>query len=169
MNKKNIRMGLGLFALSHAAVVCGLPDDKQRPVELRAGHVLINQDTHRITYTQHVKLDQGSMHLRAATASTLTDKHHQLKQATAHGDRMRQAHAWTSIAINKPPLHAYADEIRYYPQLHRLVLLGHARINQAPNAFLAPKITYDMLANHVITEASGDERTRIILDPPSRT
>ena len=44
---------------------------------------------------------------------------------------------------NKPPFHAYADTIRYYPLRHLIELIGNARVEQGNNSLSAAKITYD--------------------------
>lgn len=141
-----------------------LTQDKQATVYLSAGSASINQSTHTGMYTDHVAIDQGTTHLRADTAETKTNEKNQLIFALAKGNAHALAHVWTDTAIDKPPVHAYADVIRYYPIEHRVELIGHARVVQGDNAFKAPLIIYDTLTQHVVTKPEGRERTTIIFN-----
>jgi len=166
MNEKIIKLSCLLSALL-STTLHALTEDKQYPVNLQAERISFNQRTHQTRCTNNVRLDQGSTHLRAARAMALIDEHHHLKLAIAKGDHKTQAHAWTTFTLDKPDVHAWADVIRYYPRTERLILLGHARLMQEPNTFLAPKITYDMKNHHVITSTQGTDRTHIVIERPS--
>jgi lipopolysaccharide export system protein LptA len=156
------------------ALLCGLVSnafalqaDRSAPVHVHAEAASLNQHTHRGVYSGHVILDQGSTHLRADHAITDGDNHNQLVLATIHGSQHQQAHVWTTQSMDKPPLHAYADTIRYFPMQHRIELQGHARLIQGAHSFSAPIIRYDTRNQHVTTEQHGHERTAIVIQPPS--
>lgn len=142
-----------------------LPEDQQQVMQLRANTADLNQETHLGTYIGQVELDQGSTHLRAAEAITQGNAKNQLIKAVAKGNKAIQAHYWVLTAIDKPPLHAYADSIYYYPERHLIELIGTARLEQGANLFSAPKISYDILHQHVITQREGSMRTTIIFQP----
>ncbi len=141
-----------------------LDSDKTAIVYLSAGTASLNQETHTGTYSHQVRVDQGSTHIRAHTASTSGNNKNQLVHAIIHGNQKQQAHLWTTPSPNKLPIHAYADLIHYYPLEHRVELMGHARIIQNKNSFSAPKIYYDTVKQQVTTEQQGSERTVIIYD-----
>ncbi len=142
-----------------------LPEDRDQIVQLRAGSADINQQTHAGIYQEDVQLDQGSTHIRAASAVTTGNEKNQLILASIKGDKKTQAHYWTLPATDKPVVHAYADTINYYPERHLIELIGNARVEQGTNSFSAPKITYDTVAQHVLSEAFGTGRTTIIFHP----
>ena len=146
-----------------------LPNDRDQIIELHAGSADINQQTHTGIYLQDVQLDQGSTHIRAHKAITTGNEKNQLVLAVIKGNSDAQAHYWTIPAVNKLPMHAYADTIHYFPERHLIELIGNARVEQDHNSFSAPKITYDMLAQHVVSQASGHARTTIIFHPEKRT
>ena len=146
-----------------------MPDDRDQIVQLRAGSADINQQTHQGIYRDDVQLDQGTTHIRANEAITTGNEKNQLILASIKGNSSAQAHYWTLPAADKPLMHAYADTINYYPERHLIELMGNARVEQGNNSFAAPKITYDTLAQHVISEASGAARTTIIFHPEKRT
>ena len=142
-----------------------LPADKTQPVNLKANSADLNQQTHHGVYMGDVEFDQGTTHLRAAMATTEGNEKNQLTKAVATGNKENQAHYWTLTALNKPPMHAFADTIYYYAARHLILLTGNARIEQGDNSFAAPNIRYDTLHQHVITKRVGDHRTTIIIHP----
>ena len=142
-----------------------LTSDRLEAIHFKAGHVTFNDKKGIGTYTGGVSIDQGSAHLRANHATTLMDKNHRLIRATAFGTKNKKAHFWTLSAADKPPLHAYADTIYYYPLKHELELIGHAHIKQGNNTLTAPHIRYDTETERLITTAKNNERTVILIDP----
>ena len=149
--------------------VFALPEDQHKMLTLSANHADINQETHRGEFIGHVILDQGSTHLRAVKAYTDTNQQNKLIAATAYGDSQQLVHYWTQPGLNKPIMHAYADIIHYYPDRHLIELIGHARVVQGDNSFAAAKITYDTLAQHVISQSDGNTRTVIIFHPEKKS
>ncbi len=167
MDKQALFALLIVLSLNHSA--CALPNDKNQILNVKAGSADINQQTHQGVFLNQVELDQGTTHIRAASAITTGNKKNQLVLAVIKGNHEAQAHYWTDTAPNKPPLHAYADTINYYPERHVIELIGHARVEQARNSFSAPKITYDTEAQHIISEAKPEGRTTIIFYPEKLT
>lgn len=142
-----------------------LPEDREQVLHLSADTADLNQEKHHGVYIGDVQLDQGSTHVRAAEAITEGNEKNQLMKAIAKGNGHEQAHYWALTAADKPPIHAYADNIYYYPERHLIELIGNARVEQGENTFSAPKISYDTLHQHVVTTASGKQRTTIIIHP----
>lgn len=156
-------IGILLLMLAH----CGfaMPDDRAQPIQFHAGSVDLDQQSHRGVYIDDVELDQGTTHIRAAHAITEGNLKNQLVKAILKGNNNAQAHYWTLTAADKPPLHAYADIIYYYPERHIIELIGHARVEQGGDSFSAPKIRYETLHQHVISNSDGNNRTTIIIHP----
>jgi len=144
-----------------------LPEDQKKILLLRADKVDINQETHQGKYQHHVEFDQGTTHLRAALAMTEINQKNQLIKAIAKGNKEAQAHFWTLIDEKKPPLHAYANKILYFPEKHLIQLIGNAKVEQGKDVFSAPTIHYDTLHKHVISESQGQNQgqTLIIFHP----
>lgn len=152
------------FAASCQAL-WAMPDDRQKTAQMNADSADLNQLTHRGVYTGHVQFDQGTTHLRASRAVTEGDEQNKLIFAAAFGDDKEPAHYWEQTAINKPLLHAWAKEIRYYPKKHLIELVGNARIHQGKDSFTAATIRYDTEKQHVIATSEGKTRTQIIFHP----
>lgn len=146
-----------------------MPEDQHQPLTLSANSADINQETHHNKFIGNIELDQGTTHLRAIKATTETDQQNKLISATAYGNAENLAHYWTQPGLNKPIMHAYADIIHYYPNRHLIELIGHSRVEQGDNSFSAAKITYDTLAQHVISQSDPNTRTIIIYHPEKKS
>ena len=150
-----------LIAFFLSQISFAMPDDNDKTATLSASTASLNQLSHQGEYKGKVALDQGTRHLRADRATTKGDKNNQLTLARAFGNTTTPAHYWEQTALNKPPMHAYAQEIRYYPQRHLIKLIGTARITQGKDSFSAPIIIYDTEKQHVIAE--GNKKTPILI------
>nr|WP_231852864.1 lipopolysaccharide transport periplasmic protein LptA [Legionella longbeachae] len=128
----------------------------------------LSQQQHKGIYTGNVELIQGTTNLRATKAITLGNEKNQLVVAIASGAPGQQAHYWTTTDPKKPPLHAYADTIRYYPLRHLIELIGNARVEQGNNSFSATKISYDTEKQHVLSQGDGSKRIMIIYHPEKK-
>ncbi|MDP1602435.1 MAG: lipopolysaccharide transport periplasmic protein LptA [Legionella sp.] len=156
-----------IFGLALVINQCAwaMPDDRKQVAQLTANTADLNQQTHRGEYTGDVQFDQGTTHLRALKAITEGNAQNKLVFAVAFGDKDNPAHYWEQTAIDKPLLHAYAGEIRYYPGKHLIELVGDARVVQGDDSFSAPQISYDTLKQHVLTKNDTKNRTVIIIHP----
>ena len=155
--------------------VFALPEDQSQTLELSADTADLDQQTRRGEYTGEVILDQGTTHLRAAKAVTITDKENKLIEAIAYGNSAlpddnpaKLVHYWTQPAIDKPVVHAYADTLHYYPNEHRIELLGHAHVEQGNDSLTATNIFYDTVQQHVIAKSDGITRTVIVFTPEKK-
>lgn len=144
-----------------------LTSDRSKLVYFSSGHASFDEKTGEGKYTAGVSIDQGTTHLRATHAKTMMNAKHEFMHAIASGDSKKQAHFWICTSTDKPPLHAYADTLSYYPLENRLELVGHARIIQGDNTIQAPTINYDTKAERLITTASSDKKqgTLILIRP----
>ena len=142
-----------------------LPEDQKKRVDVQADSAHLNQNTHRGFYLNNVQLDQGTTHIRADKAMTKSNEKNELVEAMIKGNQTSQAHYWTLTALDKPPLHAYADQMRYYPARHLIELIGHARVEQDKESFAASKISFDTVQQHVITEHDEQHQSTIIIHP----
>lgn len=167
MHRKRLRLFFTILWL--VTTVChGLPDDKEKQAVIEANQAELNQLKHKATYKGAVLFTQGSTQLEAHHATTEGNAKNQLVLATAYGNKTKQAHYSTLTDIEKERLHAYADEIYYYPIKHLIELIGNAKISQGKNSFRAGKIRYDTLAQHVLSDTHQGQRTTIILHPEKK-
>jgi lipopolysaccharide export system protein LptA len=146
-----------------------LPTDKEKVMHVVSDSADLSQQNHLGTYTGNVEFSQGTTNLHAAEAITEGNLKNQLTLAVAKGSNEKQAHYWTQTDPNKPPFHAYADTIKYYPLKHLIELIGHAHVEQGQNSLSAAKITYDTIKQHVLSNGDKETRTKIILYPEKKS
>jgi lipopolysaccharide export system protein LptA len=160
-----------IFGLAFAITqyTWAMRDDRDKVAQLTANTADLNQQTHRGEYIGDVQFDQGTTHLRALKAITDVDAQNKLIYAVAFGDKENPAHYWEQTAVDKPLLHAYAHEIRYYPARHLIELLGDARVVQGEDSFSAPQISYDTLKQHVVAKSDRKNRTVIVIHPGKKS
>lgn len=168
MGRRKFYRLLSILFLLFNHLCFALPEDQKQIIHLRADTADISQETHKGIYTQHVEFDQGTTHLRASQATTKVNEKNKLTEVIADGDNHEQAHFWTLTDEKKPPLHAYANSIRYFPDKHLIQLIGNARVEQGQDSFSAPSISFDTLHKHVVSQSNGQDRTVIIFHPEKR-
>lgn len=151
-----------------ATVGHALTNDNEKVMHVMADSADLNQQEHKGTYIGNVELIQGSSNLQAAKAITQGNEKNQLVLAIANGEKGKQAHYWTITDMNKPPFHAYADTIKYYPLRHLIELIGNARVEQGQDSFSAAKISYDTIDKHVISNGDSKQRITIIYHPQKK-
>lgn len=162
----NIKQTLLWLCLSMVTPwIYALPEDSKAPLTVHADFADLNQSQHRGIYKGHIELDQGTTHIRAISASTMTNKKNQLVQAIIKGDSSTQAHYWVLPQQDKPVLHAYANKICYCPLTHTIVLSGNAKVIQGQNRITAATIYYNSQTQHLVTPQHANEQTIITVYP----
>lgn len=155
-----------LFWLSSSAYA--LPTDKEQVMHVTADTADLSQLHHKGTYSGNVVFIQGTTNLHATKAITEGNAKNELTLAIAKGSDGKQAHYWTETGPDKPPFHAYADIIKYFPLKHTIELIGKARVEQGLNSLSAAKIIYDTQEQHVVSQSDKKTRTVIILYPEKK-
>ena len=145
-----------------------LSTDKEQVMHVMADSADLSQQSHKGIYNGNVELIQGTTNLQANKAITKGNSKNQLVLAIAEGSKEKQAHYWTITDPKKPPVHAYADKILYYPLRHVIELIGNARVEQGKNSFSAAKISYDTVKEHVLSHGDGKKRIVIIYNPEKK-
>lgn len=168
MFPKMVKFSLYLLLILLAGSVQALPSDKEQVMHVMADSADLNQLEHKGTYIGNVELTQGTTNLHATKAITKGNEKNQLIEAIALGSKKQQAHYWAITDAKKPPLHAYADAIHYYPLRHLIELIGNARVEQGSDSFTAAKISYDTIKQHVISEGDKTQRITIIYHPEKK-
>ncbi|WP_454781191.1 lipopolysaccharide transport periplasmic protein LptA [Legionella sp. WA2022007384] len=167
MFQRMVNYSLLLFFL-FASSSYALTEDKEKVMHVMADSADLSQQDHKGTYIGNVELVQGTTNLQADKAVTIGNEKNQLVVAIANGTKEKQAHYWTITDPQKPPVHAYADTIRYYPIRHLIELIGNARVEQGKNSFSAAKISYDTVKQHVLSQGDDSKRIIIIYHPEKK-
>ncbi len=153
------RMFAGLAGLALLLAASGealaLAGDKDKPVELAADSVDIDQARSVSVYKGDVDLRQGSMRLRADQVTV----HHKGKKparivATGRPVRFQQD-------SGKGVVHARARRAEYTVNSEVLVLIGHASLTQNGDTMKSDRIVYDRVHHKVKAGAAAKGRKRV--------
>jgi lipopolysaccharide export system protein LptA len=140
-----------------------LPHDSEQPIFIKADFARIDNQNGTGYYQGNVELDQGVSHIRADIARTYVDDNNQLREAIAESDSQQRAHFWSLREGEDSVLHAKADKIKYIPANQRIYLMGNAEIAQDDNVYRAPHIEYDTARQAIMSPATNQGRTEIII------
>jgi len=171
MRRKLICYLLGLF-LSIAANGTTLftQADSQKPLQIEATTAEFDRETATSSYTDQVKIDQGSTHVEGHKVTTKQDKTNKLQEIIIYGSPKTPAYYETIPEANKPKLIATAITIKYYPDRQYVILLGTAQLTQGDNAISGEHIEYDLVKQKMravpTLKADGAKtRTTIVINP----
>lgn len=139
-----------------------LPSDKQQPMHIVANSAHWDGNKNTTTLVGNVIVTQGTTTVMADKLVLLTDKQNQIQQAIATGNL---ASYTTTTDITKPPLHAVAQSIEYFPPTSEIILIGRAHVQQGDNTVSAPRLEYNMNAQTVVSPAAKNGRTTIVIQP----
>ena len=168
MHQIMVNRTLSLILLSMSLTSFALPSDKNQIIQVHAGSADINQKTHIGIYKDNVQFEQGTTRIDANKAITKANDKNQLISVIIEGTKGQQAHYQTTTEENKPPLHAHADRMKYYPERHLIELIGNACIEQGQNIFKAAKITFNTQTHHVVSQSDKMQRTTSTFYPEKR-
>lgn len=143
-----------------------LDSDRDAPLNVTSDHFAIDLKKHTTTYEGNVVATQGTTTLTGDKLILYTDKNNQLEKGVAFGDLATYR---TLPAPDKTELYAEAHEIEYYPDKQLIVLIKNAKVIQAENTYLGPKILYNMEKETVTSPPSHDGRATIIIEPKAKT
>jgi len=151
-----IALLLGIAGTAHA-----LAGDKNKPVELAADSVDIDQAKGVSVYKGDVDLQQGSMRLRADQVT--------VEQRDRKPDRIIAVGAPVRFQQDsgKGLVKARARRAEYEVNSEILVLIGKASLTRAGNTTKSDRIVYDRVRHKVKAGAAaqGKKRVRITIQP----
>jgi lipopolysaccharide export system protein LptA len=148
--------------LLFAKVSYALTTDKQQPMHITTNFAHWDGNTNTTTLVGKVVIIQGTTTVTADKLVLFSDKQNQIKQAIATGNL---ASYTTTTDISKPQLHAVAQTIQYFPPTGEIILIGQAHVQQGYNTVSAPKLVYNMNAQTVVSPATPNGRTTIVIQP----
>jgi len=145
-------------------LVWALPEDSQLPIHISAAQGQLNAKAGTSIFLGPVTVTQGSSTLISDKLTVYSDKHNKLIKLVAEGN---PAHYQTLIKPQQPPFIATAQKITYFVAEARLLLQGNAKTRQGPNSYAAPEIRYYINEQTVVSPASPQGRTSIVIEPDS--
>ncbi len=145
--------------LTTAAPVDAVPEDADKPINIRADDLLIQQQQQRAVYTGSVQVDQGSLRVNA-DEMTVHYEDSKVVRIIAEGSPARYRQY---LGEKDGNVHASAQRIVYHTREERLDLLGEAHLTQRGNEIQGEQIHYDIVRGKVAAESGNDGPVRVIL------
>ncbi len=172
LTRTNTSSWLAIISLSLLlpGIVFALDSDKQEKTYLYADQAEINKQTGIGVYTGNVKVDRGTTHVTGDKIITHSSKDNKITRIIIHAGKHQRAHFESKTNLNKPPLIAEADLIKYFPQKHYALLIGNAKARQGNDSIDGPYLKYDtegevLTAMNKPGKKGQAGRTTIIIEP----
>jgi lipopolysaccharide export system protein LptA len=151
---------LGLLALAPA--VSALPEDADKPINIRADSVEYDQTGNRIIYRGSVQVDQGTLRVTAETMVIDLQDGKKVLRITAEDTPARYQQ---QIEVDEEPVRAEALTIIYHTQDERVDLRGAANLEQEGSTLTGDLIVYDIVAGRVDANATEETPVTMVLQP----
>ncbi len=132
-------------------------------VQIEADEAELSELRNTSIYRGHVSLTRGPLSMQGDELKIHRDPDSGRITATLSG---RPATATHRSAEDPEPVVASARRIVYVTQVETLELAGDARIRRGADELQGDTVRYDV-ANARIQADGGDERVRIVINPPS--
>jgi len=155
-------LSISLLLITISSNLHALPGDKDKPIELAADSVDVDEAMGISTYKGDVDLRQGSMRLQASKI-TVKQAGKKPNQITAFGSPVK-----FEQKSEKGQIKARAKRIEYAVNSETLQLIGDASLSQAGDTIKSDRITYDRV-NHKMkagAAAKGKQRVKITIQAP---
>ena len=152
-----------ILLLSAPMAASGLPDDKQKPIELEADRAQYDQTTGVSVYEGRVIVVQGSMRLTADTMTIRTqDSAIQTVEAVGNPATFQY-----KPAVDKEEIHGGGQRVNYNAATGLIVVTEKARFTQGQDVFTGERVEYDV--NKDVVKAGGNDGSRVkfVIQPKS--
>lgn len=152
-----VACSLGFLTLAQVAHA-NSPDAK-KPTEITADHVEFDDQDGTAYYQGHVISKQGSRLLHSDTLKIFRGQNNQIEMMHATGQPSRfQAQP----DPNKPIGFGKANDIKYYPEEDKAVLVGNAELEQNGDIIRGPEIVYFFSTGKMIS-SNSEGRTTVVI------
>jgi lipopolysaccharide export system protein LptA len=159
----NLRSLLTLLVLLLPGLVHGLPEDRDKPIQLEADRGQLDQKTGTSIYEGNVIIIQGTLHLNADTATIYT-KDGQFQRIESVG----KPATWRyKTAPDKEELRGSGLHVDYDVTKNLMSSYGNARVTQGDDVFTGDYIDYDTKTDLVKARGENGKRIQITIQPKS--
>jgi lipopolysaccharide export system protein LptA len=156
------RFAVLLLALA-SAPAWPLAADRQKPIEIQADRVVIDEKQHVSTYEGNVELTQGSLRVNAARVEVRRGEEVDRVIATGEPVTFRQQ------TDEGREVRGQSRQVDYAAASSTVELTGDAHLWQGNDEFAGPKITYDTQRSLVRAEAQEGGRVSATIHPKPKT
>lgn len=162
-----ITLFLVMIALLYSSITFALQNDKNEKIHIAADSGVYNYKTGVDLYEGHVKVDQGTTHIRADRLITKKNTQHKINEAVAYGIS-GLAHYWTLPNEKDQEIHAKAKVIKFYPIESNVTLEQNVFVKQGENSFKGQLIHYNRNEQTITVPATENARAVIIYNPDKK-
>lgn len=162
---KNIMICLLFFlvsCMSIASYANTLSFKSDAPIEIESDHVVFDQNTGELTYQGNVIVISGTQKLYANKVILKKDNQKGIQSIQATGT---PAHFINLLKDEVTPIHAYASQIDYDPNLALLTLTGQAKIVHQTDTFEGPLLRYIIEDQKIEAIYSNNQRPKMTITP----
>lgn len=133
---------------------------KKVPLFINSNYSEMNYHTGINRYVGNVIATHGSSKLTGDTMTTYQNKAHKVDKVVTAG---KPATFYSDENQGKPPVHATAATIIFYPIKHLAVFEQNAYATQGKNILKAPEITYNTQTQILESKGSKTQQVHILL------
>lgn len=127
--------------------------DFKEAISINSGKQIAELSTNKITFLDHVIINQGTIKITADKVEILRNEKGQIKSATAFGSPA----TFYQILDNGKPVTAHSRKIAYYPISQTVELKESAVIEQGSSKITSDSITYN-IAKERMEASSGNKQ-----------
>lgn len=155
-----------LFVTALLAPLCALAaaGDRQKPVNLRADRIEINQKKGTSHYRGRVLLTQGTLRMTAASAEA-RNRGNKVETVTAEGKPVTFRHRPEG---GVEYIEGQASRVHYRVTEQLVDFGGNVNLQRGGDTFRAAQAHYDIATRHVIAEGNAEQRAYVALVPRAR-
>lgn len=155
-----------LFVTVLLAPLCALAaaGDRQKPVNLRADRIDIDQKKGTSLYRGQVVLTQGTLRMTAARAEA-RNRGNKVETVTAAGKPVTFRHRPEG---GTEYIHGQAGRVHYRVPEQLVDFGGNVNLQRGRDSFRAAQAHYDIAARKVIAEGGTEQRAYVALVPRAR-
>ncbi len=163
MYLKIIKGALTVLALSLSGAAVALTSDSEKPIQIEADSMAIDEGKGVSIYQGRVSYVQGTVKMTADKV-TIYSVDGEFYRFEAEGKRATYRQL---LDDNKGELQAKAQLIDYHAQQGHILLQGNAHVTRGEDEFSGSHIEYDANADVVNARkaANGGERVQVVIQP----
>ncbi|WP_438766955.1 lipopolysaccharide transport periplasmic protein LptA [Kushneria sp. TE3] len=135
-----------------------LESDRQKPINIGADELNIDNRAGTAVYTGTVEVDQGTMKLRSSQVELKRAQSGGLSSLTAKGGSGGRAYIEQQPAPNDPLAKGWGNTIIYHAGERRVELIGNAELHQSGDTFNGGYVEYFLDSRQV--NARGNQSTQ---------
>lgn len=133
-----------------------LDSDSAQPINIQANQAEFNPETGIATYTGDVKLNQGSLKVKAHAVTIYQDNNGEISKVVATG-KSKRVHMQQKPEPDSPEVHAFAMYAEYLSVEQEVLLKDNAELENGKDRFTGDRIRYNLQTRNI--RAWGDKNS----------